>query len=147
MAWQALVVVAALVSHQPPRVGLGAGAKEDDLARLQGTWQLQHGVADGEQLPRAECARTRLSIKGRTLWYDEYEDMAATVRLDPAARPAAIDLTPVQGRDRRGEPVKGIYRLDGVLCAEMLAPEWREMGAGIRPTRPGSVLPERGASP
>jgi uncharacterized protein (TIGR03067 family) len=126
MAWHVLVVAAALVSHHAPADGPRAGAQDDDLARLQGTWQLQSGVADGERLPPAECAKTRLIVKGRTLWYVEYEDGATDVRLNPGARPPMIDLTLAQASGRREEPVKGIYRLDGDRLTLCLAQPWRK---------------------
>lgn len=81
--------------------------------KLQGTWTATHAQRDGKEADdvighRLSFAGNRFQIQskdGRPLY-------AGTVRLNPSAKPAAIDLEHTDGAVK-GKIWKGIYALDG----------------------------------
>jgi uncharacterized protein (TIGR03067 family) len=86
---------------------------EETQAKLQGVWTATKAQRDGK--PADDVVGHRLSFTddrfhiqskdGETLY-------AGTVRLDPSAKPAAIDFEHTEG-PLKGKTWKGIYALDG----------------------------------
>jgi uncharacterized protein (TIGR03067 family) len=85
----------------------------DDAKRLQGAWTATQAEQDGKAATdvvghRLSFTGDRFQIRskdGKTLY-------AGTVRVDPSAKPAAIDFTHTEG-DLKGKAWKGIYALTG----------------------------------
>jgi uncharacterized protein (TIGR03067 family) len=104
MCWLILGTGLAIACAQP-----GEAAQEN----LQGTWTATKAERDGKAADdvvghRLSFAgnRFRIESKDLTLLY------AGTVRVDPGAKPAAIDFEHSEG-DLNGKAWKGIYALDG----------------------------------
>jgi uncharacterized protein (TIGR03067 family) len=78
-------------------------------------------AAAGRVLPQEEFVGHRLVISGDKYTYFKEEDKVhdhGAFRLDPKARPRAIDITEDQGPNK-GTTSRGIYLLDGdtfIVC-------------------------------
>jgi uncharacterized protein (TIGR03067 family) len=87
---------------------LGADAKDakKDTDLVQGTWQATEAVRDGEVVSKDDAARMQLIIKGDKFTFKPGDgaEHEGTFKLDPTAKPKALDITPAGG----GE-MKGIY--------------------------------------
>jgi uncharacterized protein (TIGR03067 family) len=83
------------------------------LKNLQGTWTATKAERDGKAAD--DVVGHRLSFTGdrfRIRSKDGKPLYAGTVRLDPTAKPAAIDFEHADG-ELKGKTWKGIYALDG----------------------------------
>lgn len=86
---------------------LGADAKDakKDTDLVQGTWQVTELVRNGETASKDDAAKAQLIIDGDKYTFKSGEgDMQGTFKLDAAAKPKSIDVTPAGG-----EALKGIY--------------------------------------
>lgn len=103
-------------------VGLLVAADEkDDIKaekdKLKGDWTLTSLQADGKDA-KEEAATFTFAADQLTVAFKDSKQ-AAAYRIDPAAQPKAIDITPDEGPDK-GKTLKGIYVLDGdtlKICA------------------------------
>jgi uncharacterized protein (TIGR03067 family) len=92
-----------------------------DAKAIQGTWKMVFAAGAGRALPQEEFAGHRLVFSGDKYTYFKEEDKLhdhGAFRLDPKARPRAIDIIEDQGPNR-GTTSRGIYMLDGdtlVVC-------------------------------
>lgn len=92
---------------------------EDAHQRLQGTWTATGAVRDGRAAE--DVVGHRLAVSGtrfRIVSRDGKPLYTGIVRMDPSAKPAAIDFEHTEGV-LRGKTWKGIYALDGdrlVIC-------------------------------
>jgi uncharacterized protein (TIGR03067 family) len=80
---------------------------------LQGSWNATKAVRDGK--PARDVVGHRLSITGPRFQIQSKDGtplFAGTVRVDPKAKPAAIDFEHADGA-LAGKSWKGIYRLAG----------------------------------
>jgi uncharacterized protein (TIGR03067 family) len=114
----AYTILAGAVVLGVATVVFGGDAKQDaaqkELKRLQGTWEAVAAVIDGiKQVPQKGKGH-HLVIQG-----DAYTLESAgkpfgkgTLRVDPAKKPPALDLTPADG-DSLGKPIPCIYELTG----------------------------------
>ncbi len=87
-----------------------AGPKEE-MARLEGTWQLVSAETDGKKLPEEQAKQIRVVIKGgkHTVYFGEKAVVEGVAfKIDPAKRPKQVEDTLQDGRK-----VRGIYELDG----------------------------------
>ncbi len=87
-----------------------AGAREE-MARLEGTWQLVSAETDGKKLPGEQAKQIRVVIKGgkHTVWFgDKALAEGVPFTIDPSKRPKQVEDTLKDGRK-----VRGIYELDG----------------------------------
>ena len=90
-----------------------------DLDKLQGKWTVASIDENGKAAPADEVARFEITIKG-DLFSIKTKDEAnkeLTIKLDPSAKPATIDMKPKDGKEKN---VMGIYKLDGdtlTICA------------------------------
>ncbi len=115
-------------------LGLVAAApvpeKKDELKKFEGTWLFTRWELAGEALPEESLLDASFSVKGDK--YTFQMGMATeegTIKLDPARKPATIDLTITSGPDK-GKVQLGIYRIERdaiVLCLT-------KAGATERPT-------------
>ena len=86
---------------------------EEAQERLQGTWAATKAERDGEAAD--DVVGHRLSLTGNRFQIQSEDGKplyAGTVRVDPSARPAAIDFEHTEGVVK-GKAWKGIYGLDG----------------------------------
>ncbi len=86
--------------------------KDED--RLQGNWKVTSVENAGKKADPKDFANWKMVVAGDKITeFDGKEVMDEyTFRLDPAARPAAIDMTGLAG-ESRGKTMQGIYRLEG----------------------------------
>jgi uncharacterized protein (TIGR03067 family) len=105
-----------------------AGTKADDdatkkeLASLDGTWVIAGREFEGKQATddQIRALRTKIIIKDGqvAIWTDDNADgkeeltREATLKLDPTAKPRALDLTFTSG-DLKGKTNQAIYEIDG----------------------------------
>ena len=104
--------------------GLGfafAQPAEDAQKKLQGTWTATQAARDGNAAD--DVVGHRLSFTGNRFRIQSKDGKplyAGTVRVDPSAKPAAIDFEHTEGA-LKGKAWKGIYALDGdtlTLCVD-----------------------------
>jgi uncharacterized protein (TIGR03067 family) len=102
MCW--LILGTGLVLAQPA---------EEAQKQLQGTWIATKAERDGKAAD--DVVGHRLSFTGNRFQIQSKDGKplyAGTVRVDPSAKPAAIDFEHTEGA-LTGKAWKGIYRLDG----------------------------------
>jgi uncharacterized protein (TIGR03067 family) len=102
MCW--LILGTGLVLAQPA---------EEAQKQLQGTWTATTAERDGKAAD--DVVGHRLSFTGNGFQIQSKDGKplyAGTVRVDPGAKPAAIDFEHAEGI-LKGKTWKGIYRLDG----------------------------------
>ena len=107
----------------------GDRAKEDSRKML-GTWTLIQGEDQGKTIPPDTLKGTLVVISAKTMIANDKDNkkiFVMTYKLDPSQKPAAIDLTIVEGSDK-GKTAKGIYAFEGALLKLAYA------YAGSRPT-------------
>ena len=90
---------------------------QKQLQNLQGTWTVVFSEQNGERRSDLEEVRKmRLTIKGETWTLDFHNNVkdqrAATMKLDPAQKPKAVDLAFTNGLPT-GETIRAIYELKG----------------------------------
>jgi uncharacterized protein (TIGR03067 family) len=116
-AWASVSAVALL---------LGVAYAEEDQASLQGFWSVVLAEKDGEAIPEEGLRLLKVVFAGNTMTIrDGEKGEKADFRLEPAAKPKAIDMIP----DGEEEISRGIYELDG----DTLRLAWRNED-GARPT-------------
>jgi uncharacterized protein (TIGR03067 family) len=119
---------------------LAADAPKDDKEQLQGRWVMVSLELDGEKVPEDQVATGRLVVEGNR-YTPTYAgvDYPETFTLDPSVTPKEIDFTYTDG-PRKGETVKGIYKLEGdqyVMCRALRSEDPRpkqfatESGSGL----------------
>jgi uncharacterized protein (TIGR03067 family) len=86
---------------------------EDAQRKLQGAWTATQAVRDGKAAD--DVVGNRLSFTGNRFQIQSRDGKplySGTVRLDPSAKPAAIDFAHTEGA-LKGKAWQGIYTLDG----------------------------------
>ena len=90
---------------------------EEAQKKLQGTWTATKAERDGKAAD--DVVGHRLSFTGNRFQIQSKDGKplyAGTVRVDPSAKPAAIDFEHTEGA-LKGKAWKGIYALDGDTLA------------------------------
>jgi uncharacterized protein (TIGR03067 family) len=107
-----------------------------ELARLQGTWEMEALEVNGAEVPAKKLKGTTLTIKGNKYLVKvkdtEYE---VTIELDPGKDPKAIDMYLPDGNEAP-KLAKGVYDLDGDtfrICRHQMAGEDRPRQIGSWP--------------
>jgi uncharacterized protein (TIGR03067 family) len=100
---------------------LAADARKDEDA-LQGQWKATSVVTNGKPSEAKEIANVKLVVAGDKMTALDGNDALAeyTFRLDPAARPRAIDFAVQSGADK-GKVVLGVYKIEGDTLAVCVA--------------------------
>jgi uncharacterized protein (TIGR03067 family) len=96
-----------------------AGAADDAkklLKELEGSYAPVSMTRSGEPAPDEFLKTVSFSIKGDTITVsfkkgEKGEDKEATIVVDPAQKPIAIDMTPKEGPDA-GKPMLGIIKVE-----------------------------------
>jgi uncharacterized protein (TIGR03067 family) len=86
---------------------------EEAQRKLQGSWTATQAERDGKAAD--DVVGNRLSFSGNRFRIQSKDGQllyAGTVRVDPSAKPAAIDFEHTEGAVK-GKAWKGIYTLDG----------------------------------
>jgi uncharacterized protein (TIGR03067 family) len=108
MALRSLVAFALMVSCSSP--ARSADGKDETL---EGTWLPSSAELGGKPFPEEVRKTIRLEIKG-----EEYtvtvgaESDRGTCKLDPSAKPKALDITGTEGPNK-GKTILAIYERDG----------------------------------
>ncbi|HJU61475.1 MAG TPA: TIGR03067 domain-containing protein [Candidatus Binatia bacterium] len=90
-----------------------AQSAEEAQKNLQGSWTATKAERDGK--PAGDVVGNRLSFTGNRFRIQSKDGKplyAGSIRVDPSAKPAAIDFEHTQGV-LKGKTWKGIYALDG----------------------------------
>ncbi len=86
---------------------------KDDGQKLQGAWTLTELIVGGVKVPEEDLQGTRFVFEGNKLTVVQAMlKTTFTFKLDPARKPAAVDLTALDG-DFKGTVSPGIYELKG----------------------------------
>ena len=98
-------------------------AVKEELARIQGTWQLVYAESDGKSTSGERIQGVRVEFKGNT--HSVYNGDKLVVHdvpftLDPTATPTTSDDTINDGPDQ-GKQFHGIYELAGDTLASCVA--------------------------
>ena len=103
-------------------------SKQDELARLQGTWQLLYAETNGSAAPAKTVRSIRVEIKGdhHSVYVgDKPVVHDVSFDIDPTVSPKTSDDTINEGEDK-GKQIHGIYQLDGdtlISCVAKLGHE------------------------
>ena len=107
-----LVIVAVLTfgAAQPEE----SQAVKEDMARLQGEWSMESGVADGYPMPASMLPNSRRVCKGDevTATVGGQLVMKAKITIDPSRKPKTMDYQVIDG-PTQGKKHLGIYELEG----------------------------------
>jgi uncharacterized protein (TIGR03067 family) len=111
-----LIAVAVLGAIFTP--GWAQGDK-DDAKKLQGAWVLTKLIIGGIEVPEKDIKGTKFVFEGDKLTVapanpdvDAVDKRTFKFKLDPKQKPAAVDLTALDG-DIKGAVSPGIYELSG----------------------------------
>lgn len=107
-----LTLSATVPHHQVQAQGVGAAVS--DSSRLQGTWTMVSGAADGVPMPSTYLTSMKRVLSGNVLTVTRGGRMyfQATIRLDPSHTPKTIDYHMTAGFTT-GAVQLGIYELTG----------------------------------
>jgi len=105
------------------RVADESRAVKEELARIEGTWQLVYAETDGKTAPAERIQSVRVEIKqnSHSVYFGDKEvahDISFTI--DPTAMPRTTDDTINEGPDK-GKQIHGIYELEGDTLASCVA--------------------------
>jgi uncharacterized protein (TIGR03067 family) len=98
-------------------------AVKEELARIQGTWQLVYAETDGKTAPGERIQAVRVEIKGNShsvYFGDKQVVHDVSFTLDPTTTPRTTDDTISDGPDK-GKEIHGIYELEGDTLASCVA--------------------------
>lgn len=92
----------------------GAGPGGDDLARLQGAWELVAMEREGETVPADDLKGSTVTYAGNrvTLKAGDKVRRRGIVTLDPTRKPRAMNTWDLDG-PYEDQTVPGIYELEG----------------------------------
>jgi uncharacterized protein (TIGR03067 family) len=112
-------LICALISGLLVSVAIPAASADDDpvkdeLKRHQGTWVTTSSIFDGQPAaPELVRSIRRIVTDDHVVWERDGKRFAGTtIVLDPKKEPKTIDVIP-DGGPNRGEPILGIYKLQG----------------------------------
>ena len=109
----------------------------EDAKKMRGTWTLIQGEDQGKPVPPDKLKGSLVVISEKTIIANDRDNkkiLVMTYQLDPSQKPAAIDLTIVEGSDK-GKTAKGIYALEGDLL---------KLAYAYAGSRPSSFVTKKG---
>jgi uncharacterized protein (TIGR03067 family) len=139
LEWFTCVAIVVAGTDEPPRRDAPPEAVRQELARLQGTWQLISAESNGVKAPEERVKQTRVTITGNThtvRFGDQVLAHDVRFEIDPTKTPKEVTDT-INDGPNKGKQILGIYRLEGDMLTSCVAPPGKE-----RPTEftagPGS---------
>jgi uncharacterized protein (TIGR03067 family) len=88
-------------------------AAKADRDKLQGTWTVVSLEVGGNEVGADETKNFKLEFKGdKVIFTDGKQTHEGTFKLEPTAKPKAIDVIPLDGPDK-GKTERGIYAFEG----------------------------------
>jgi uncharacterized protein (TIGR03067 family) len=84
---------------------------QEEMARLDGAWQLVSAETDGKKLPDGQAKQIRVVIKGgkHTVYFgDKAIAEGVPFKIDPSKKPKQVEDTLPDGWK-----IRGVYELDG----------------------------------
>ena len=95
-------------------VGVRAADQAEELKKLEGTWEFDSAVSNGDKAPAEELKKMKVIIGDGKIKVQQgdqvLDEMPFKISVD--ATPKNIDVTNTQG-DKKGKEELGIYELDG----------------------------------
>ena len=98
-------------------------AARDELAGIDGTWQLVYAETDGKSAPAEQVQPVRVVLKGRshTVYIGDKQVVhGENFTIDSTATPKTVDDTLSEGPNK-GKQIHGIYELGGDTLATCVA--------------------------
>lgn len=91
-----------------------AGDEKAELEKFQGTWLVASLAEEGKAVPAAELAGLVITIEKDEYTATEKDKVVAKYRfkLDPSKKPAAIDFTPLLGKEKEKITELAIYMFE-----------------------------------
>jgi len=88
-----------------------AGDEKSDLEKFQGKWIVVSLLEEGKAVDAKELAMLEITIEKDTYTATEKGEVVAKYRfkIDPSKKPAAIDFTPLLGKEKEKVTELGIY--------------------------------------
>jgi uncharacterized protein (TIGR03067 family) len=105
-----------------PETGTADEAKEE-LAKLQGTWQLISAETDGTKAPDERVKKIQVIISGNrhsVRFGDQVIAHDVSFEIDTSTSPKAVTDTLNEGPDK-GKQIRGIYKLEGDVLTSCVA--------------------------
>lgn len=106
-----------------------------ELGKLQGTWQVTSAEAGGRAVPGGKGCTLRIEGDKTTLDMGDGHALTGTVRIDPKAKPKAMDL--IYGQ---GVALPAVYELDGNVLKICQALPGEDRPAAVSGKAGGAVL-------
>jgi uncharacterized protein (TIGR03067 family) len=109
-----LCVVASLVMGGTLLGGGGNLASDNELKKIQGTWQFVSHEMDGKPMPAEQVAKLKITFTGDkwSVREDAKVVQAGTHKFDPTKKPAQVDAVVTEG-EGKGSTMLGIYEMKG----------------------------------
>jgi uncharacterized protein (TIGR03067 family) len=109
-----VVAVASLVMGGTLLGGGGNQASDNELKKIQGTWQFISQEMDGKPRPAEQVAKLKITFTGDkwSVREDGRVVQAGTHKFDPTKKPAQVDA-PVTVGEGKGSTMLGIYEMKG----------------------------------
>jgi uncharacterized protein (TIGR03067 family) len=104
---------------------------EEELARLQGAWQLVSAESNGEKAPDERVSQIQVVIAGNThtvVIGDRVIAHDVSFEIDPSRDPKQTTDTLSDGSSK-GQQIRGIYKLDGDTLTSCVAPPGKDRPA------------------
>ncbi len=122
-----IVVIASLAAGGLLQGGGGQKAGEDELKKIQGTWQFVSQEMEGKPRPPEQLAKLTITFTGDkwSVREDGKVVQAGTQKLDPTKKPAQVDAVVTEGEDK-GSKMRGIYELKGDTLKVCFDPQGKE---------------------
>jgi uncharacterized protein (TIGR03067 family) len=125
-------VVIALLAASGILQGSAQKPGDDELKKIQGTWQFVSQEMEGKPRPREELAKLTITFTGDKWSVREGDKVvqAGTHKLDPTKKPAQVDAIVTEGEDK-GSKMLGIYELKGDTLKVCFDPQGKERPTGL----------------
>ena len=123
--------------------GGGQDAGQEDLKKIQGTWQFLSQEMEGKSRPVEDVKKLKIVFTDDkwSVREDGKEVQAGTHKLDPTKKPAQLDAAVTVG-EGKGTTMLGIYELKGDALKVNFDPEGkaRPTGFSAKGSQFGAVL-------
>lgn len=125
--WLCVFAIASLATGGTLLGGGGKEAGENELKKIQGTWQFVSQEMDGKSVPPEQLAKMTIAFTGDK-WSVRQDDKVVqegTHKLDATKKPAQVDAVVTEG-EGKGSTMLGIYDLKGDTLKVCFDPKGKE---------------------